>query len=75
MDRLDQSGQSDRSKLSDEQLVEALAAGDDDALSVLYDRYAKAVFSLAARITRDQSTAEEVTQEVFVRTWRSAATY
>jgi RNA polymerase sigma-70 factor (ECF subfamily) len=60
---------------SDEQLIEAVAAGDEAALGVLYDRYAKAVFSLAARITRDQSTAEEITQEVFLRLWRNAATY
>lgn len=63
------------SGLSDEQLIEAVAAGDEAALGVLYDRYAKAVFSLAARITRDQSTAEEITQEVFLRLWRNAATY
>src|SRR4051794_33648384 len=65
----------DKTALSDEQLIEALAAGDESALGVLYDRYAKAVFSLAARITRDQSTAEEITQEVFLRLWRNAATY
>jgi len=60
---------------ADEHLIQAVAAGDEAALGVLYDRYAKAVFSLAARITHDQGTAEEITQEVFLRLWRNAATY
>jgi RNA polymerase sigma-70 factor (ECF subfamily) len=59
----------------DEQLIEAVAAGDDAALGVLYDRYAKAVFSLAVRITQDQGLAEEITQEVFLRLWRNAGTF
>ncbi len=41
----------------------------------LYDRYGKLVYSLALRIVRDSATAEEVTQEVFVRLWRSAASF
>jgi RNA polymerase sigma-70 factor (ECF subfamily) len=56
-------------------LVARLAAGDDDALAVLYDRYGTVVYSLALRIVRDPATAEEVTQEVFVRLWRAAARF
>jgi len=32
---------------SDEELIEAAAAGDGQALSALYDRYAAAVYALA----------------------------
>jgi RNA polymerase sigma-70 factor, ECF subfamily len=60
---------------SDEALIAAVAAGDEPALGLLYDRYAKAVFSLAVRITRDQGLAEEITQEAFLRLWRNAASY
>jgi RNA polymerase sigma-70 factor (ECF subfamily) len=59
----------------DAQLVARLAAGDEAALEPLYDRYGKLVFSLALRIVHDSATAEEVTQEVFVRLWRSAASF
>lgn len=59
----------------DEVLIAAVADGDETALGLLYDRYAKPVYSLAARITQDQGLAEEITQEVFLRLWRNAATF
>lgn len=52
-----------------------MAQGDEAALGRLYDRYGQLIFSLAMRIVRDSGTAEEVTQEVFVRLWRSAASF
>ena len=52
-----------------------MAAGDDDALGLLYDRFGTAVYSLCLRIVRDAGAAEELTQEVFVRLWRSAASF
>jgi RNA polymerase sigma-70 factor (ECF subfamily) len=65
----------ERALPADESLIAAVAQGDEAALGILYDRYARAVYSLAARITHDQGTAEEITQEVFLRLWRNAATY
>ena len=59
----------------DETLITAVAGGDEAAFGMLYDRYIKAVYSLALRITEDQGLAEEITQEVFVRVWRNAATF
>ncbi|MFI5276407.1 MAG: RNA polymerase sigma factor [Ktedonobacterales bacterium] len=52
-----------------------MADGDVEALATIYDRYQRAVYSLCARVTRDQGAAEEVTQEVFVRLWKSAASF
>lgn len=52
-----------------------MAEGDADALGALYDRYQRAVYALCARVTRDSGAAEEVTQEVFVRLWRGAASF
>jgi RNA polymerase sigma-70 factor (ECF subfamily) len=60
---------------SDETLIAAVAGGDESAFGMLYDRYVKAVYSLALRITQDQGLAEEITQEAFVRLWRNAATF
>ena len=59
----------------DEVLVQRVAGGDALALEQLYDRYGQAVYSLALRIVRDPETAEELTQEVFVRLWRFAGTF
>lgn len=52
-----------------------VANGDTTALAQLYDRYSQAIYSLCLRIVRDRPTAEELTQEVFVRLWRSAASF
>lgn len=52
-----------------------MAATDDEAMGQLYDRFGQAVYSLCMHIVRDGATAEELTQEVFVRLWRSAANF
>ena len=52
-----------------------MAAGDEAALGQLYDRFGQAVYSLCLRIVHDGDAAEELTQEVFVRLWRSAASF
>lgn len=61
--------------LDDTTLVVHVAGGDEDALGHLYDRFGQAVYSLCLRIVHDGATAEELTQEVFVRLWRSAASF
>ncbi len=61
--------------VQDEALIARLAAGDTAALSLLYDRYAGAVYSLVARIIGDRQVAEDLLQEVFVRVWQRAGTY
>lgn len=60
---------------TDEALVASVRGGDEDALAALYDRYAASIYSLALRITGDRLTAQEVTQDTFVRLWKHAAMF
>ena len=57
------------------QLIQRAAAQDREAFSQLYDRFSSLVFSLAMRMLRAPSDAEDLLQEVFVQVWRQAANY
>jgi len=51
---------------SDECVVALFLSGKQDALTVLFDRYSRLVFSIAVRIVKDASEAEDVVQTVFL---------
>jgi RNA polymerase sigma-70 factor, ECF subfamily len=57
--------------LSDRELVSEVRAGDEDAMGVLYDRYSSLVYAVALRVLADTAAAEDVLQEVFMKLWRS----
>ena len=57
---------------SDTRLMCQMIGGSEDALAVLYDRYADAVFSAAMRANRDRWIAAEVVQETFLALWNRA---
>lgn len=57
---------------ADCELVARMHAGDERALSVLYDRYATLVHSVVRRVTSDRCDAEEVVEETFWQAWRQA---
>ncbi len=59
----------------DEALIRLIAERQAAALSLLYDRYGRLVFSLAFQVTSDAAVAEEITQEVFLQIWNKANTY
>jgi RNA polymerase sigma-70 factor, ECF subfamily len=53
----------------DDSLVARLQRRDPEAMGDLYDRYGKVAFSVIYRIVRNQSTAEDLLQESFLRVW------
>jgi RNA polymerase sigma-70 factor, ECF subfamily len=59
------------SETNDESLVAQVAQRNRAAFSLLYDRYARAVYVMAAHML-DPAEAEEVVQEVFMRLWNKA---
>lgn len=61
--------------LDDKTLILLIARADAQALSALYDRYHRLIFSLALNVVGDHGTAEEITLDVFIRVWRAARTY
>ena len=68
------SGQMDA--LSDEQLVARFGGQEvEAAISRLYDRYGRTVFGVGLKMLSDRSLAEELTQEVFLKVWRSFDTF
>ncbi len=52
-------------------LVARIRAGDQQAMSELYDRYAKVVYAVALRVLQDAAGAEDVLQDVFLQLWRN----
>jgi RNA polymerase sigma-70 factor (ECF subfamily) len=65
----------DYTALDDNTLIRLIVRADADALSELYDRYNRLVFSLAVATVGDDATAEEIVLDVFTRIWEKAATY
>lgn len=59
----------------DAHLIRNIVNGDKASLDELHRRYAPAVFARAYRVCRDESLADESTQDVFVQAWRGASTY
>lgn len=60
---------------SDLVLAERAASGDVGALEALYRRHVGRVFALCLRMTADERTAEELTQETWVRVWRKLGSF
>ncbi len=62
-------------RLADEELMQAVQAGDPMAFETIYDRHGGAAFSLAYRIVGTRSAAEDATQDAFLAIWRSRVRY
>lgn len=59
-------------EISDRALMENIRGRRQSALLLLYSRYGSAVYSLALHILHDANSAEEVTQDTFLKVWNQA---
>lgn len=64
-----------RQQVSDEDLLLAVSRGDQAAFADMFERFGGSVFGVIKRVVRDPSQSEEVTQEVMVEVWRTAARF
>ena len=61
--------------LTDEAIVEAIAARKQPALTELYARYAKLLMGVAYRIFQNRTDAEDLIHDVFIEVWNKAGNY
>lgn len=59
----------------DAELAALVAAGDRRALESVFEAHSGAVKSMALRVLRDDSLAEDVVQDTFVAFWKSPGRY
>jgi RNA polymerase sigma-70 factor (ECF subfamily) len=56
-------------------LVRRVANADADALEALYDATTPLLYSVALRIVRSETDAEDVVQQTWVKAWKAARSY
>jgi RNA polymerase sigma-70 factor, ECF subfamily len=57
------------------ELIVGLQNKSEAAFSTLYDDYASALLSVTFRIVKNQTVAEELLQDVFIKIWKHIDTY
>jgi RNA polymerase sigma-70 factor, ECF subfamily len=60
---------------TDEALMQRVAAGQREPLSILLRRYANSLLTFIRRMSGDHHRSEELFQDVFVAVWKSAHKY
>jgi RNA polymerase sigma-70 factor (ECF subfamily) len=60
---------------SDEELLAQVSDGNRGALSILFQRHARAVHSVARRILKDDSEAEDLLQDLFLFIFQKAKSF
>ncbi|MGH2681912.1 MAG: RNA polymerase sigma factor [Actinomycetota bacterium] len=61
--------------LTEQELMQRLANGDETAIRTIYRRFARSVFGVGHRMLGSPEAAEELTQDVFLTAWRKAARF
>ena len=62
---------SDKSILSENELLHKIAGGDEASFKFLFEKYSDKIFSMAMNITHSEYISEEITQDVFCILWQN----
>jgi RNA polymerase sigma-70 factor (ECF subfamily) len=60
---------------SDNDLVDRVRGGDDEAFRLLVERHSRSIYRSAYRITSNAADADDVVQEAFLRAYRALASF
>jgi len=71
MEPAEKSSRSRSDAAEEMRLIARIRSGEQQAMSELYDRYAKVVYAVALRVLQDAAAAEDVLQDVFLQLWRN----
>ena len=61
----------DYTKETDQNLIAEYLKGDETAFEALIKRYLNLIYGYAFRFVKDQQTAEDITQDVFLKIWKN----
>jgi len=61
--------------LNDSEIIGKVLSGDQQAYALLVDRYQNYVFTLVLRFTKNREDAEEVSQDIFIKAYRSLSDF
>jgi RNA polymerase sigma-70 factor (ECF subfamily) len=59
----------------DEELMQRIAQGDDNAFDTIFDRYHRQIYNFINNQVSDKESVEDLVQEVFLRVFKSAARF
>ena len=62
-------------KKNDTQIVREILGGDMRQFALIMDRYMKPLYGFIFRLVGDDSVAEDICQDVFIRVWKNMETF
>src|ERR1700743_3939858 len=62
-------------ELTDTEIIKRILLGEQALFSLLVERYQQYVFTLVHRFTDNREDAEEISQDIFVKAYRSLADF
>lgn len=60
---------------NEQHIIQLLQCQDKQAISILYDRYAAALYGVAYKIVQSEQVAEDILQDVFIKVWQKGSHY
>ncbi|MBT8189308.1 MAG: sigma-70 family RNA polymerase sigma factor [Saprospiraceae bacterium] len=59
----------------DDHIISLMKQKDKQCIEMIYDKYAAALYGVVLRIVRNESLAQDVMQESFIKIWKNSGNY